>query len=180
MEVWKDIKGLEGKYQISNLGRVKSLKRLTKYKDSEVRSHKERILKGGTTIWGYKVFQLCKGEGKKTYVRKSCHRLVAEAFIPNPKNKKTINHKDGDKLNNCLENLEWATYSENIQHAYDEGLKKTYTGEKHWNTRTILNTQNGIFYIGVKEAAISIGFNKYTLTKMLNGISMNKTSLKYV
>ena len=180
MEVWKDIKGLEGKYQISNLGRVKSLDRNTKYLNGNFRRHKERILKGGITIWGYRVFQLCIGEGKKTYLLKSSHRLVAENFISNPENKKTVNHKDGNKLNNNVLNLEWATYSENTQHAYDKGLKKVPNGEEHWNTKIILDSQNGIFYTGVKLAADAIGMNKYSLARMLNGIRKNKTNLNYV
>ena len=180
MEVWKDIKGLEGKYQISSLGRVKSLLRYAKSRNGSFRIHKERILKGGMNIWGYKIFQLCRGEGKRTYILNSAHRLVAEAFIPNLENKRTVNHKDGNKLNNCVSNLEWCTYSENLQHAYDHGLKKVPKGNKHWNTKIILDTQSGVFYIGVKQAADAFCLNKYSLTKMLNGNSRNKTQLVYV
>jgi hypothetical protein len=67
---------------------------------------------------------------------KKVHRLVAQAFIPNPDNKPTVNHIDGNRSNNCVENLEWATYSENKQHAYDTGLTKGYTGRKdHGNNK---------------------------------------------
>lgn len=167
MEIWKEVKGYEGKYEISSLGRLKS--HLT-----------NRILKGGSNIWGYRMYQLCKGQGKKTYKVMTAHRLVALHFIPNTENKKCVNHKDGNKLNNSVDNLEWCTHSENIQHAYDTGLKTMPTGKNHWNTKVVLNTQNGVFYTGVKEASQSIDMNKFTLARMLNGLRTNKTFLIYV
>ncbi len=103
-EIWKDIPGYEGEYQISNRGRLKSFMR---NKLGEIRSVKNRH---GL----YQTIPLCVCQKKKT-VR--IHRLVAEAFIPNPENKPTVNHKDLDKQNNYASNLEWATYKENINHA---------------------------------------------------------------
>lgn len=100
--------GYKGIYQVSNLGQIKSIPR--KYVT------KERLLNQYNRN-GY----LCVGlQGPKyRYV----HILVAEAFIPNPENKPTVNHKDGNKHNNRVDNLEWATYSENLKHALDNGLK---------------------------------------------------------
>ena len=95
-ELWKDIFGYEGKYMISNLRRIKSLD----YR----RSGKERILKQYKNKDGYLFVQLTKCGDCKNY---RTHRLVAQAFIPNPENFSEVNHIDEDKTNNCIENLEW-------------------------------------------------------------------------
>lgn len=107
MEIWKPIKGYENKYEVSNLGRVKSLERYDKYN----RHIYEKILIPKKHSGGY----LRVGLSRKDYY---IHRLVAEAFIDNPNNKKYINHIDGNKTNNKVENLEWCTANENMQHAY--------------------------------------------------------------
>lgn len=108
MEIWKDIKGYEGKYKVSNKGRVKSLKRL----DSINHLIKTRILKQGGGQYPNVV--LSKNGVAKTFL---IHRLVATAFIENPKRKPCVNHIDENKSNNNVENLEWVTYSENQNHA---------------------------------------------------------------
>lgn len=101
MEIWKDIIGYEGLYKVSNTGKIKSLK----YRNS----HKEQILKERIQK-GYNRTNLCKeGNKKQTYV----HRLVAEAFIPNPAKLPLINHKDETRNNNNVDNLEWCTTSYN-------------------------------------------------------------------
>ena len=109
-EVWMIIPAYPS-YQISNLGRVKSFK-----------SNKIRILRNIKGKIGYYVIELCNNGSKILFI----HRLVALAFIPNPLNKCCINHKNGIKTDNRVENLEWVTYSENNQHAYDTGLKKEW------------------------------------------------------
>ncbi len=106
MEEWKDIEGYEGLYRISNCGNVMSL-------------IKNRVMTPAACGSGYLKVMLCK---EKTYKNKMIHRLVAEAFIPNPENKRTVNHIDGNKHNNDVSNLEWNTYSENLKHAYKHGL----------------------------------------------------------
>lgn len=106
--IWKPIVGYEGIYEISNLGKVKSFKFW--YGDGE----KERILTGYKNL-GYMTVGLSKN--CKT-VNVLLHRLVADAFIPNPENKPYINHKDCNKLNNGVSNLEWVTHSENMEHAF--------------------------------------------------------------
>ena len=114
MEQWVDIKGFEGKYQVSNTGEVRSLcykkpRILSQYDTGKYRNYKEvKLYKGG------------RGTGDSYKV----HRLVAEAFIPNPDNKPQVNHIDGNTFNNDVSNLEWVTNSENQKHAWDNGLHK--------------------------------------------------------
>lgn len=124
-EIWKDIKGYEGIYQISSKGRVKALKkRVCKIiKGKECYSlYKEKILKiSNHNKNGYLKINLSNNNIQKTY---QIHRLVAKEFIPNPKNEKQVNHKNGVKTDNRVENLEWVTVSRNHKHAYEIGLKK--------------------------------------------------------
>ena len=106
-EIWKPVVGLEGLYEVSNLGRVKSL--YDQFKRPRV-----LIRKLSSNTRGYKVLEL---KGKQYFA----HRLVAMAFIENPQNKPFVNHKDSNPSNNHVDNLEWVTQSENIQHGYDFG-----------------------------------------------------------
>lgn len=110
MEIFKDIKGYEGFYEISNFGNVRS----TSYKGT-------RILKPSVTKNGYLNVVLCINQHKE---HKLVHRLVADAFIPNPLNYKTVNHKDENKLNNCVENLEWLSTEDNNRYSNHNMLDK--------------------------------------------------------
>lgn len=116
-EIWKNIPGYEGFYEVSNIGRIKSLERyiITKRYGKEVKSFKqEKILKNKIDSKGY----LCVLLYKDGCIWKRVHRLVCIAFIDNPKNKEQVNHIDGNRQNNKLENLEWCTKSENALHSY--------------------------------------------------------------
>ena len=115
-EIWRKIEGFEN-YEVSNLGNVRSLK-----------NKKVKILKLIKRETGYIFINLYKN--KKIH-HKSVHRLVASTFIPNPQNKSQVNHIDGDKTNNKVENLEWCTAKENSQHAWNTGLSKSLKGEKN-------------------------------------------------
>ena len=118
--MWKDVKGFEGLYQISDDGRVKSLPRKVNGPYNSIRLTKERQLKPWEAS-GYLRVTLIK-DGKEYYP--SIHRMVAEAFIPNLADKDCVNHKDGDKKNNNVSNLEWCSQSENLRHAFRNGLNR--------------------------------------------------------
>ena len=125
-ETWKDIKGYEGCYQVSDLGRVKSLERMIQTGSNTYR-RRERILSQGGNRTYLKVI-LCDNQDRKDY---TVHRLVALSFLGNPPTKQhQVNHIDGNKLNNHVTNLEWVTVSYNNHHAWVTGLKNQ-DGEKN-------------------------------------------------
>jgi hypothetical protein len=133
-EEWRDIKGLEGYYQISNMGRVKSLPRTIFFERNgkESRVLPSKVLKGYLRNCGYFIVNLSKNG---IVVSNTIHRLMAEAFIVNPFNLPEVNHKDGNKQNNDLNNLEWVTRRQNVQHAVDTGLLKVVQGEANGMTK---------------------------------------------
>ena len=115
-EIWKDVVGYEGLYQVSNLGNVKSKRGLLK---PQPRQH------GYLAVWLYGK----GGHAKRNARQISVHRLVAEAFIPNPNNYSEVNHLDECKTNNCVDNLEWCSHVQNSNH----GTRPQRIGEKHRN-----------------------------------------------
>jgi hypothetical protein len=126
LDYWKDVEGYEGLYQVSNTEKVRSLDRYVKSRIGK-RFAKGRVLKQMLGKFGYLTVYLCNKKGKK---RKPVHRLVAQSFILNPNNYLEINHKNGIKTDNRVGNLEWCTRSQNMKHAYINGLKSN-RGEKH-------------------------------------------------
>lgn len=118
--MWKDIKGYEGLYQVNESGDIKSLARHVENGSPKGMWLRERILKPHKNPRnGYYVVALCRKHVVSVYY---VHRIVACAFLDSRDIRETVNHKDGNKANNSVENLEYATYSENNQHAYDTGL----------------------------------------------------------
>ena len=118
MEIWKDIEGAEGRYQVSNLGRVKSVARIVEQTRKDIgatfcRELSEKILNPAADSYGYKVVSIRFAD--KLFTKK-VHRLVAEAFLENERNFDQVNHIDGDKANNILSNLEWCTAKQNSVH----------------------------------------------------------------
>ena len=119
-EIWKDIKGYEGEYQVSNKGNVRSLdricKRIDRYGNETEYKYKGKILSKNDNGNGYLTVKI-KRNGKRFYV----HRLVAEAFLENKENLKEVNHKDNNRSNNVIDNLEWVSRQQNIEHCLKQG-----------------------------------------------------------
>lgn len=127
-EIWKDILGYEGKYQVSNQGRVRNLKRKCRMVYERQRTVRERILKAEVKTDGYcRVTLSLPTKRRREYV----HRLVCEAFLPNPENKPCVNHKDGNRENNSLSNLEWCTVMENTKDRLERRNQKFDQCEKN-------------------------------------------------
>lgn len=139
-EIWESVKGYEGLYEISDLGRVKRI-----YKNG-----KTRILKPSCNKQGYVQLALSKNNKLKTF---KIHRLVAIAFIKNSSNKREVNHIDGNKKNNSLNNLEWVTSKENIEHAIKTGLRNKTNAKKI--NQYDLNNNFLATWSSLKEAQIS-------------------------
>ena len=134
-EIWKPIAECNGEYYVSSWGRVKSCKK-----------GKEIILKPCLHKKGYLLISLRTNKNKKTY---HIHRLVAQTFIINYENKLTVNHKDGNKKNNNIDNLEWMTHQENVEHAIKNQLDI--------RVKPVIDILTGLQFISIAEASRSIG-----------------------
>ena len=124
-EIWKDICGYENRYQISNLGNVKSLYRKVKSSNGFKTIPEKQLKLNNRNNSNYLTITLRKCGHKYNM---SIHRLVAQTFIPNPNNFPVVNHIDGNKKNNCVSNLEWCTQSHNVKESYKLGLEKPTSG----------------------------------------------------
>lgn len=178
-EVWKPIEYFEGSYEISNLGRVKSLpKWMGKYYSQQ------KILKPKLDKYGYERVNLCvpieKGKRKTSLI----HRLVAEAFIPNPDNKPQVNHVDGNKLNNKDFNLEWVTEKENTIHAWENGLKeiaREKASSTHGHSCYLINNVTGekINFNSMNKLSLFLGYNGHWLASAIrNGNNYKEQCFK--
>ena len=174
MEEWRDIKGYEGKYQVSNLGRIKSLN----YRGT----HKHEIMKPRKTTVGYEMITLTKNGIPSQFL---IHRLVAEAFIPNPNNLPCVNHKIDDyehRSDNRVENLEWCTYRYN--NTYGNKISKFIKsrtgkckGNKHPFAKKVKCLNNNMVFDTVTEAAKWGNATASTISKQIKG--QRKTAGKH-
>lgn len=176
MEQWKYVKGFEGIYHVSSCGRVRSLDRAKK-RDFSGRRVDGRIMTASLNKKGYLTVHLSKDTKER---RIPVHRLVAQAFIPNPDAKEQVNHIDGDKQNNNVGNLEWVTNEENMAHAIAHGLINISPmldashRIKSWEAATAackkkVIRSDGVIFDSVKEAAESIGVAHGAVSMNING-----------
>lgn len=156
-ETWKDIPNYPP-YQISSFGRVRALP-YSRKRGKKITIDSGRILKQfPNKNWAYLYIMLSRY--KKGF---RVHRLVAQAFIPNPQNKAEVNHKDGNKLNNHISNLEWNTASENSYHAYSTGLKKASLHRRKLTDDQIFEIRY-LKYVGASIASIAREFGLHITT----------------
>lgn len=167
-EVWKDVVGYEGLYEVSNLGRVKSLVRKLGDGTGKGFSTKEKILKTSKSN-NYKQAHLYNLNKFKSRL---IHRMVATAFIPNPLNKPQVNHIDGVKSNNVASNLEWVTAKENQLHAIKTGLSKSRRGADCKLSKRVIQydmNMNEIRVFGsIKEAGRELGVCTSSISRGCN------------
>lgn len=158
-EIWKDIKGFEGLYQVSNMGRVRSLR-------------KNIILKSRIAR-GYEGVTLCANNIHKDYY---IHRMVANAFIPNPNNYPIVNHKDENKTNNCVDNLEWCTQEYNVN--YGTGIAKRARSR---SKKVLQFNLDGTFikeWKSTMDVQRNLGFAQSNIVKVCNG--KRKSAYRYL
>lgn len=159
------IKGFLDRYEISNHGSIRSL-----VTNNKILNNNTYNLKISDDKRGYKYVSLKTLSGKSKFL--PIHRLMALHFITNPENKSFVNHKNGIKGDNRIENLEWVTPSENSLHSYKIGTSVNA------NRKIVLDTASGIFYDSINDAAKAFNIRRVTLTNYLNGkTKINKTSL---
>jgi len=167
-EVWKPIEEMGGLYEISNIGNIRSL-----------RNGKVRTVKKCVSTKGYYFVHITIN---KFTFRRKIHRLVAMAFIENPLNKPQVNHKDLNKLNNSIENLEWVTAKENIHHALLNGCYKN--DKNFWGTRKPVigfNITNGyIIESESKKACSLMGFNRNLVANVCSGKMESHRRYKFI
>ena len=175
MEIFKDIIGYEGLYQISNLGNVKTLKRsVNRGNKMKCYFRKEKIMKPSINVTGYYYVILSLNDIPK---RESIHRLVAINFIDNLENKPQVNHINGIRTDNRVENLEWCTASENVKHSYTVLKRVPYPLGKFGSNSNVskpilqydLNGNFLIKFASQKEAAEKTGTNNQCISLCFKG-----------
>lgn len=171
-EIWKDVVGYEGLYTVSNIGNIKSLDRFIIIKNEQkdyIRFEKGVSKKLSIHYKGYLTSSLSKeGNIFNTFV----HRIVARAFIDNPENKKEVNHINGIKTDNRVENLEWVTSKENSKHAWNNNLNKPKNGQQNGNSKLKKEDILVIRNLFLEHSSVQIGklynVNNTTINRIVN------------
>jgi len=174
-EIWKDVNNYEGMYQVSNFGNVKKISKVNKYGYET----KEKEIKSFFSSHNYKIIKLYKNNKCKTFY---IHRLVAIAFIKNHLNKPSVNHIDGIKHNNKINNLEWCTAKENYYHAVHtlKYINKGGSGLIPPNAKKVKDTISGKIYNSASETARLNNMTQVNLCRKLRGERKNNTTFIYV
>ena len=169
MEIWKPISGYEGFYEVSNLGRIRSLERIVECSDGRKRKIKDRTLKGSSYSGGYSGVTLHKDGCAKSV---NIHLIVAEAFVPNPLEKEEVNHKDENPSNNHASNLEWVTHKENINYSTrTERARKAIVEAQGRAVRQLSRDGELVAeYESLSEACNATGTHVSNITKCAKGI----------
>lgn len=180
METWKQIKEYEGIYEVSSLGNIKILERLLYYNHSKTkerfsRIQKEQLLKKGD-VKGYN--SVCLTKNGKAITKRVC-RIVALNFIPNPENKPFVNHKDGNKKNDNIDNLEWVTGSENMIHAVKIGLQKIKYGRDCANSIKVRCLTTGKIYDTITDYSNDNNIDSSNISRALSGVYKNNHNVEY-
>ena len=165
-EVWKPVRGYVGFYEVSNFGRVRSVNRTITYIDGRNCFYGSKLLTLKKDRYGYLKVELCKNNQKKQVL---VHRLVAEAFIPNPHNLPQVNHKDEDKTNNCVWNLEWCDGKHNVNWGTRNERMSKNSLNKNGKT-VILTTKHGIYlheWTSVREMERQTGISHNIIYPMI-------------
>ena len=172
MEIWKDLTGYIGIYQVSNNGRIKSLSRKIARKNGQIAIVKEKILKPKKDRYGYFFIVLSNNNIRKTIL---VHRLVAAAFIPNPDNLPEIDHIDGDRINNRVNNLRWCTRKQNANNPISiERYRKAGIIQKPYKQLQIPVQQlkDGFLigsYSSIREAERTTGIAHTSISRVIRG-----------
>ncbi len=163
-ENWVSVEGYEGLYEVSNFGGIRRIESLVTQKGgftgkNFTRVYKKRLLKPRLPKNGYPYVSLSKNGKRVTY---TVHRIVALHFLDNPNNYPEVNHKDGDKSNNAVENLEWCTSSENKKHCFDIGLRVNEFGVKAHNFKGVVEVYKNGIVIDTLQGDLDIRNKGYT------------------
>ena len=172
---WAPLPGYVGYYEITNTGEIRSVDRIVTCNNGRKLPYKSKIISQHIDKCGYKQVRLCNESGRDGRKSFNVHRLVAITFIKNPDDLPCVNHKNGIKYDNKIENLEWCTHSHNIKHAYDSGLINIKSGAAHKNFKYAVQASHidkksvGLVVFGniqMKDA----GLNQGCIQLCLNGI----------
>lgn len=172
-EIWKDVEGYDGVYQVSNRGRVRSFHS----RNGIGLSPTPRIMVGALYI-GYHMVILCKNGNQRM---KKVHRLVAEAFIPNPENKPFVNHKNFVRNDNSVENLEWVTPCENSRHSVPRNKEKgvhKFPGAKHLQAVSVDDPSFG-YYFPTRLCVTMAGFDLRAVGRCLKDDSKSHKGFRF-